>query len=66
MSKSKLGQFYTTNYNYILQNMILPDKIKIIIEPFVGNGDLLNFIINKDDYTLELLFEPLQNLFVIK
>jgi len=54
MSKSKLGQFYTTNYNYILQNMILPDKIKIIIEPFVGNGDLLNFIINKDDYTLEL------------
>jgi hypothetical protein len=38
--KSKLGQFYTTNYEYILSNMIIPDDIDIIIESFCGNGDL--------------------------
>ena len=53
MSKSQLGQFYTTNYEYILQNMKIPDYIKHIIEPFAGNCDLLNFI-NKQKYTLEL------------
>jgi hypothetical protein len=54
MSKNKLGQFYTTNYDYILQNMKIPDNIKTIIEPFAGNGDLLKFIQNKEDYTFEL------------
>jgi hypothetical protein len=54
MSKNQLGQFYTTNYDYILQNMKIPDNIKTIIEPFAGNGDLLNFIQNKEDYTFEL------------
>ena len=54
MSKNKLGQFYTTNYDYILQNMKIHDNIKTIIEPFAGNGDLLNFIQNKEDYTFEL------------
>lgn len=52
--KSNLGQFYTTNYQYILQNMQIPEDIKIIIEPFTGKGDLLNFIKNKDKYILEL------------
>ena len=42
--KVNLGQYYTTNYKYILKNMYIPDKIKDIIEPFTGNGDLLNFI----------------------
>ena len=41
--KQKLGQFYTTNYEYILQNFYIPKIIKSIIEPFVGNGDLLKF-----------------------
>lgn len=51
--KSKLGQFYTTNYEYILQKMYIPNHINHIIEPFVGNGDLINFIKNKDDYIIE-------------
>ena len=54
MSKSQLGQFFTTNYEYILSNMKIPDKTKIIIEPFVGNGDLLKFITNKSKYTIEI------------
>lgn len=41
--KNKLGQFFTTNYDYILQNMKIPDDIKNIIEPFAGNKDLLKF-----------------------
>jgi site-specific DNA-adenine methylase len=47
MSKKQLGQFYTTNYEYILSNMEIPEDTKTIIEPFVGNGDLLKFIKNK-------------------
>ena len=54
MSKNQLGQFYTTNYEYILSNMEIPEGIKTIIEPFVGNGDLLNFIKNKDKYNIEI------------
>jgi hypothetical protein len=52
-TKSQLGQFYTTNYQYILQNMKIPQDVKYIIEPFVGNGDLLNFIENQNQYTIE-------------
>lgn len=52
--KQKLGQFYTTNYKYILQNFIIPYNITKIIEPFVGNGDLLGFINNLEKYTIEL------------
>jgi hypothetical protein len=37
--KRQLGQFYTTNYNYILQGMGVPPGHQII-EPFVGAGDL--------------------------
>ena len=53
MNKQKLGQFYTTNYDYILQNMNVPTNIKNIIEPFTGKGDLLKFI-NIENYNLEL------------
>ena len=28
MSKSELGQFYTTNYEYILSNMKIPNNVK--------------------------------------
>ena len=48
-SKQKLGQFYTTNYEYILQNLNIPSSITNIIEPFAGNGDLLNFINKKNN-----------------
>ena len=53
MSKKQLGQFFTTNYDYILQNMYIPENVKNIIEPFTGNGDLLNFISDKDKYNIE-------------
>lgn len=43
-TKQKLGQFYTTNYSYILQGLTIPENIQTIIEPFAGNGDLLEFI----------------------
>ena len=54
MNKSQLGQFYTTNCEYILSNMGIPDSVKTIVEPFVGHGDLLKFIKNKDNYNLEI------------
>ena len=52
-SKSTLGQFFTTNYKYILQNLSIPQNITDIIEPFTGNGDLLNFIDHKEKYNIE-------------
>ena len=65
-NKKKYGQYFTTNYNYILQNFIIPDNIKIIIEPFTGNGDLLNFIENKDKYVINCYdIEPKKE-FIIK
>ncbi len=48
MSKSELGQFYTTNYSYILSNMDIPCNINLIVEPFVGKGDLLKFLNSKE------------------
>jgi len=42
--KQNLGQFYTTNYTYILQNLTIPDYVQEIVEPFAGNGDLLEFM----------------------
>lgn len=47
--KKYLGQFYTTNYNYIFSNFNIPKNV-IIVEPFVGNGDLLKFC---SDYRVE-------------
>ena len=55
MSKKQLGQFYTTNYEYILSNMEIPNNVDTIVEPFVGNGDLLKFIkTNAKSYTVEM------------
>jgi hypothetical protein len=51
-TKKSLGQFYTTNYEYILQNMQIPCGISKIIEPFVGQGDLLKFV-KLNDYAVE-------------
>lgn len=41
--KQEYGQFFTTNYKYILDGMTIPPQTRTIIEPFVGSGDLLNF-----------------------
>ena len=54
MSKHQLGQFMTTRQEYILQNLGIPSDITHIVEPFSGNGDLLNFIKEQDRYTIEL------------
>lgn len=53
-TKSQLGQFYTTNYQYILSNMEIPNGTQNIIEPFVGNGDLLKFIDDPTKYNIEV------------
>jgi len=50
--KQTLGQFFTTNYQYILQGMTIPSNVSTIIEPFTGNGDLLNFI-DRNRYLIE-------------
>lgn len=43
--KQQLGQFYTTNYKKILNGLYIPRRgAETIIEPFVGQGDLLEFI----------------------
>lgn len=53
MSKQTLGQFYTTNYQYILDGFKIPQNITHIIEPFAGNGDLLQFIPQAQNITIE-------------
>ncbi len=58
--KQELGQFYTTNYDYILDGMNipkLPQKSNIIIEPFAGRGDLLKFIKDTEKEELKYKFE---------
>lgn len=51
--KQELGQFMTTNYKYIMQNMNIPNNTNIIIEPFVGNGDLLKWVNDLSKYNIE-------------
>ncbi len=41
MNKKQLGQFFTTNSNYILQGFEKYIKNKEIIDPFAGSGDLI-------------------------
>ncbi len=52
-TKKTLGQFFTTNYEYILSGMQLPPNIQTIIEPFVGNGDLLKYLGDRHEYNVE-------------
>ena len=47
ISKSKkknLGQFFTKNYNYILESLWADQISGMIVEPFAGDGHLLDFI----------------------
>lgn len=64
-NKQKLGQFFTTNYKYILSNLSIPNNIKKIIEPFCGNGDLLNFF-DKNKYLLECYDIEPKHKYIIK
>ena len=50
MEKKQLGQFYTTNFDYILENIDIENfKDRIFIEPFAGNNDLIKWIEKKQD-----------------
>lgn len=49
--KKELGQFYTVNYKYILENFKIPEHVENIIEPFAGKGDLIDYVGN--DYNVE-------------
>lgn len=64
-NKQKLGQFFTTNYKYILSDLSIPDNIKKIIEPFCGNGDLLNFF-DKNKYIVECYDIEPKHKYIIK
>jgi hypothetical protein len=54
-TKQELGQFYTTNYKRIMTDFNIPKSETIIIEPFAGNGDLVNYI---HEYCTENGFRP--------
>lgn len=54
--KKENGQFYTTNYKYILDGLDIPkdDNIKYIIEPFAGKGDLVQWcLITAPNYSIK-------------
>jgi hypothetical protein len=46
-NKKKYGQFYTTNCDYILEQISIPPDA-LLIEPFVGQGDLLRWSMRDD------------------
>ena len=60
-NKQKLGQFFTTNYKYIFSNLSIPNNITKIIEPFCGNGDLLNFFDTQEIELNSISGEHLKN-----
>ena len=43
MTNKELCQFYTTNSDIILKNMYIFKESNVIIEPFCGNKDMINF-----------------------
>lgn len=49
--KKARGQFYTTHSSYILDGFCLPRNIQRIIEPFAGQGDLLEWVHKMDPQT---------------
>jgi len=53
-NKHALGQYMTTQSQYILQNLHIPINITTIIEPFAGKCDLIPFIETPGKYTIEM------------
>ena len=51
--KRTLGQYFTTNQQYILSGMKIPDNVVNIIEPFAGEEHLLGFITDRNRYNIE-------------
>ena len=55
-NKKIKGQFYTTNSSYILDGFELPiNDIDYIIEPFAGQGDLIDWVKNNNTSTIPIL-----------
>ena len=52
-TKKALGQFFTTNHAHIMRDMGIPPGVRKIVEPFAGNGDMLNFIEDESAYDIE-------------
>jgi hypothetical protein len=44
--KKSLGQFYTTNSEYILSGMFINPSV-VVIEPFTGTGELVDYSMKK-------------------
>jgi len=44
MSKRKYGHFFSTNCDTVLNNFPKPSKGQEVIDPFCGNGDLVNWL----------------------
>jgi hypothetical protein len=42
--KKELGQFMTTNYRHVLAGLSVPEVTEEIIEPFCGDGHLIEFL----------------------
>jgi len=50
-SKKERGQFYTVNHGYILEGLKKPPPGSRVVEPFAGQGDLLDWL--GEGYTYE-------------
>ena len=48
MLKKQLGQFFTTNSEYILQGFSRYVACKEVVDPFAGNKDLICWATNHD------------------
>jgi len=60
-SKQELGQFYTTNYEYILNGFDIPEDTTHLIEPFAGEGHLTAYALsgkNTFEQVLEYDIDP--------
>ena len=64
-NKKQLGQFFTKNQEYILQNINIPEYVKNIIEPFTGDGDLINYL-DKNKYIIECYDIDPKHSYIIK
>lgn len=50
--KHQLGQFYTTQYRYILEGLKRPPLDVVVVEPFAGEGHLIEWL-GADEYKTE-------------
>jgi len=48
--KKMMGQYYTVNASYILQDLPIDNNTDMIIEPFAGNGDLIEWLCGRSPF----------------